>query len=743
MAKQPVTRRCCSFGAVLAVAALVPRAHVQPAWWRGGWRRPHGSEDEVELLSLLGAMLMPKVHVGELFRSFPSPNGEEDLEPTLTAYGILKDSNAALFVQYDGTHGKREGLNDESRKALLAYGPPGSHILHISHTKSRRLKDMVLSIKVGDWQPGDEASLSHVLNNIRKQVSRGLKQVMCPEILERLHSQRPPLLMPDKRDFCVVLSGATVTQESMEYRFLARGFSPASASRILKSAHFSGRCIEAKLESRILHLLNLNQSQSQIEEGIATSSPALGDTLQRDLKRTGQRLSNLGLEQQQVGKAISNSPSILCSSVLQNLEDTVLWLLDLGFSNIQVVKVVSCCPEILDVGNPHMEWFHKLGMTTNQIRKAACAFPMIFGCSVQEDLMPKLEWFLGLGLTKNEIAKLTTTLPRIFAYNIEENLKPKVEWFLQLGMTSEQVAKLVAAFPQALGCSIEQNLKPKVKWLFHLGVPQGQVAKMIAAFPQVLGYSLEQNFKPKVEWLLQLGMTPNQIAKFIVSFPQALGCSIEQNLQPKVEWLLRLGIPQGKVAKVIAASPQVLGYCVEHNLRPKVEWLLQLGMTKGQVAKAVAAFPQFLGYSVEQNLKPKVQWFLQLGLTQDQVAKLIAAFPQVLGCSIERNLKPKVEWFLQLGMTQDQVAKLIVVFPRILGLSVEKNLVPKQALLQEVLGTQGMLDVVLRQPQTMGMSHVRLSTRLLILVKLNQTAKLVTAMKMTRETFKRLFLDDL
>ena len=154
-------------------------------------------------------------------------------------------------------------------------------------------------------------------------------------------------------------------------------------------------------------------------------------------------------------------------------------------------------------------------------------------------------------------------------------------------------------------------------------------------------------------------------------------------------------------------------------------------------------FSRILGYSIEHNLKPKVVFLLQLGMTQGQVAKLIAAFPQVLGYSIKQNLTPKVEWFLQLGMTKGQVAKLIAVFPRILGLSIEKNLAPKQALLQEVLGAQGVLEVVLRQPQTMGMSYQRLSKRLMILVKLNQTAKLVTAMKMTRETFKRRFLDDL
>ena len=745
MAKQPVTRRCCSFGAVLAVAALVPRAHVQPAWWRGGWRRPHGSEDEVELLSLLGAMLMPKVHVGELFRSFPSPNGEEDLEPTLTAYGILKDSNAALFVQYDGTHGKREGLNDESRKALLAYGPPGSHILHISHTKSRRLKDMVLSIKVGDWQPGDEASLSLVLDDIRRQVSHGLKQVMCPEILEqlnRLKSQKGCLHTSEKHDFCVALRGATVNQKSLECRLFARGFSPASINRMLKSAHLSGRCVEAKLESRTLFLLSLNESQSQIRDAIAKSSPALGGALQKNLKQKVQWRSNLD-DQQQVGKAIATTPSILCSNALQNLEETSLWLLDLGLSHRQAAKVVKRCPAIVDSGKPHMEWFFRLGMTKNQIRKAVCAFPLILSCSIQEDLMPKLDWFLGLGLTKKQVAKLTATLPHSLAYSIDKNLKRKVDWLLQLGMRQGQVAKLIAVFPSVLGYSVEQSLKPKVEWFLQLGLTQGQIAKVVAASPQVLGYSIEKKIRPKVEWFSQLGMTHNQVAKLIAVFPAVLGYSVENNLKPKVEWLLQLGMKQHQVVKLFAVFPSLLGFSVEQNLKLKIQWLLQLGMTQEQVAKVVAAFPQVLGCSVKQNLKPKVEWLLQLGMTQGQIAKLIAASPQVLGYSVEQNLKPKVEWFLQLGMMQGQVAKVIAAFPQILSLSIEKNLVPKQALLQDVLGAEGALEVLLRQPQTMGMSYLRLSTRLMILVKRNETEKLVTAMRMTRESFKSRFLDDL
>ena len=230
------------------MALLAPSAHVPPAWWQGGWRRQCvGSAEEVELLSSLAASLMPKLPVSELFRSFPSPDEEDDLEPTMTAYGVMKDPNVALFVLYDGKHGKRENINHAFRKRLLAYGPPGSHILHISHTESRPLEDMVLSIKVGDWHPGDEASLSLVLDDIRTQVSIGLKHLFCPEVLGCIRSKKTAIVSVDMHGFrkaSVALRGAMVKEKLSENRLFAKGFSPASTTRMLKSFCRGKACIK-------------------------------------------------------------------------------------------------------------------------------------------------------------------------------------------------------------------------------------------------------------------------------------------------------------------------------------------------------------------------------------------------------------------------------------------------------------------------------------------------------------------
>ena len=126
-----------------------------PAWWQRGWPRQRiGSVAEVQLLAPLAEVLMPHLEIAEAFRSFPSPKGwgGNYLEPDLAAYGVLKDENAGLFVEYDGywRHGEREGLKMDQQKneALLLFAPKGSCVVRISHTIGMPLQDNVLWIKV-------------------------------------------------------------------------------------------------------------------------------------------------------------------------------------------------------------------------------------------------------------------------------------------------------------------------------------------------------------------------------------------------------------------------------------------------------------------------------------------------------------------------------------------------------------------------------------------------------------------
>eukprot|EP00435_Cladocopium_sp_Y103_P043628 s1111_g12.t1 len=87
---------------------------------------------EVELLAPLAELLMPQTPIAELFRSFPSQKGwgGNYLEPDLAAYGVLKDENARLFVEYDDywRHQEKEGVKrDQEKNAALLGLPRCSH----------------------------------------------------------------------------------------------------------------------------------------------------------------------------------------------------------------------------------------------------------------------------------------------------------------------------------------------------------------------------------------------------------------------------------------------------------------------------------------------------------------------------------------------------------------------------------------------------------------------------------------
>ena len=684
------------------MALLAPRTYVPPAWWQAGWRRPPiGSVKEVELLSHLAAVLMPNTPVGELFRSFPSPDGETDLEPALTAYGILKEQQAALFVFYDcRSTGKGIGMKSKLESVLLAYGPPGSHILCISHTESRALEDKVLCVKVPDWKTGDKVSLSEVLTDLRVQVSFGLGRVLCPEVLQQLEREENSPYITEAEDYNKIadaLRDETSRQEIGSFLFW-KGFSLKSIKRKQMCALLSGKRFETKLWSRIQWLLKSNLRPSQVKETGRNCSFPLGSSLDQNLKVTQQPLLDSGLP---LERAVMRFPSMFCSSAEQNLELTVKWLLDLGLSRRQVMKVIRCCPRVLSIS---VQW------TSSNVQSLV-------------DL---------IGLTKRQVVKIIVGCPDILSTNVNDT----VRWFLDFGFMAPQTANMIASYPGVLALSLELSLKPKVQWLLDLGMTKKQVLKAITASPGILGRSLEGNLKPKVQWFLNMGLKLNQVAKTIALFSNMLLLDIEKSWQPKAAWLLELGLSHDQLAKVFSDFPRILGLSLEQNLKPKVQWFLHVGLTRNQVVKALTAWPSLLSYNVQQNLQPKVAWLFELGLTQNQLAKVISIFPRILGLSLEQNLKPKLRWLEALGLQKDQVLKIISSFPLVLKYSINNNLVHKQLLLRRVFGAVGAAEVVLKHPRILGMSYERLSTRLDVLVARNDTMKLPSAMLMTEEQFQ-------
>eukprot|EP00435_Cladocopium_sp_Y103_P044273 s1570_g12.t1 len=584
-----------------------------PAWWQRGWPRQRiGSVAEVELLAPLAELLMPHVPIAELFRSFPSPKGwgGNYLEPDLAAYGVFKDENAGLFMEYDGywRHGEREGMKVDQQKneALLLYAPKGSYVVRISHSIGKPLKDSVLWVKVKKWRSGDNRLVPKILCDILKQTVMGLKHSLRPEVVQRLQWHADGgLVVPST--FSLDFINAAVSAEN--------GNTINEISSFLETEGFGKKDMDLMLEKCL----------------------APGISIEKQLQPKLQWLSSLGLTSGQVAKAVANHPRILGLSIEMNLKPTAQWFLDFGLTRDQVAKAVAAHPRFLDL-------------------------------SVEQNLKPTIQWFLDLELTKSQVAKAVAIHPQVLCLSIETNLKPTIQWFLDLGLTKSQVAKAVATHPQILSLSIYTNLKPTVEWFSDLGLTKNQVAKAVATNPRILGLSTEQKLKPTARWLLYLGLTKDQVAKAVATHSGILGLSVEQNLKPTVEWFLELGLTKSQIVKAVATFPQILGLSVEQNMKPTVQWLLELGLTKDEVVKAVATFSPILWYSVEKNLNPTVQWFFDLGLKKSQIAKAVTTFPQILGFSIPRNLSPKM-LALEQYFASKSVLELVAKWPQLMGYS--------------------------------------------------------------------------
>eukprot|EP00435_Cladocopium_sp_Y103_P042274 s1111_g11.t1 len=550
-----------------------------PPWWQRGWPRQRvGSVAEVELLAPLAELLMPQMPIAELFRSFPSPKGwgGNYLEPDLTVYGVLKDENAGLFVEYDGywRHGEKEGVKMDQKKnfALLMYAPKGSYVIRISHKISTsRKQGNVIWVKADTWRSGQSRLLGEILCKIIEQAVYGLKDRLDPKVLKRLEVQT--------KTTTTELS-SNVIEFMKQTKGYGRGNTMDEISVLLKSAGFDRASID----------LVLGKS---------------GTTLvHRKLWPTLKWLLELGLTTSQAAKALAKKPNLRDYSIQHKLKPSVQWLLELGLTKSQVVKTVAL-------------------------------FPGVLGLSIEKNLKPSVRWLLELGLTKSQVAKIVAKFPQILGYSIVGNLKPTVQWLIELGLTKSQVAKALTINPQFLGNSMENTLKPTVQWLLDLGLTQNQVVKTVARFPGVLGLSVERKLEPTVQWLLELGLTKSQVAKGLATKPQLLGYSIENNLKPTVHWLFELGLAKSEVAKAVARFPSILGYSIAMKLKPTVQWFLKWGLTQSQVAKAVTTFPPLVGCSIANNLSPKMLLLKEV-FTAERAAEIAAKSPFILGLSYNR-----------------------------------------------------------------------------------------------------------
>ena len=272
-----------------------------PLWWQQGWpRKGAGSVAEAELLAPLGELLMPSMPVGEMFRSFKSPAGwgGHYLEPDLTAYGVLKDENAALFVEYDGyyRHATKEGMERDLLKnaALLEFAPAGSFVVRLGHKGRCRLDGDVLWVSIDTWRTGDYVALGGVLKTALKQMVPRLKLAMCPSVygcLEAHSWKDQPIVISRSaeqlREAAVAMGNGNTTEEISSF-LRGEGFGPADTDKLLRRALVGKVSIQKTLKPLLQFLFELKLTRSQIAKAVANHPAFLRYNVEQNLKPTAQ-----------------------------------------------------------------------------------------------------------------------------------------------------------------------------------------------------------------------------------------------------------------------------------------------------------------------------------------------------------------------------------------------------------------------------------------------------------------------
>ncbi|CAE6950918.1 MTERF4 [Symbiodinium sp. CCMP2456] len=528
----------------LLLLASASVTHLSPpGWWRRGFpRKRYGSFAEVELLSQLGALLCPDMPLEEMFRSFYGKDlaewGGRYLSPDLVLYGVLKDPEAALFIEYDGfyRHFEPRGVEADRRKtrALLTFAPPHSRVLRLSH-QERELDDIADSLVIPRWWPRHRTSLT-------------------ASLLE------------------VVL-------------FLLEG--PLG--------------LHPHLAEHLKICLNKQFRLSEAASLFSCNATLAGDPRAK-LAELDTFLISLGLSEGEVAKAVSRFPQLLGYSIGENLQPTVDWLQGLGLSDSEVAKAVSRCPQLLGLSigenlQPTVDWLQGLGLSDSEVAKAVSRFPQLLCLSIGENLQPTVDWLQGLGLSDSEVAKAVVRRPQLLGCSIGENLQPTVDWLQGLGLSDSEVAKAVSRFPEFLGYSIGENLQPTVDWLQGLGLSDSEVAKAVVRRPQLLGLSIGENLQPTVEWLQGLGLSDSEVAKAVSTYPQSFGCGgVSVRLEPMVDWFVCMGASRSDVRHLVIRFPVIMSLHLSNNLKPKTQLLLQYFPPKEALSLLVAD-PRIFSYS--------------------------------------------------------------------------------------------------------------------------------------------------
>ena len=352
-----------------------------------------GSRAEAELLCQLATLLMPDVPIAEAFRDFPVEKseawGSSRLSPDLTAYGVLKTTDAALFIEYDGyyRHMEPAGLARDMRKtsALLKFAPAGSVVVRIAHFE-RLWKDKSTQVLVDSWFAEHQPLLLKALNQVVASLLHQSRGRLDPTLVLRLEA------------------------------FAAEEGCNKDASTCAKEAELVGMS-----DSR----------RTNLEEFVC---------------------KEVCVNTWQIAKVIAKFPRVLGYSIEANLKPAVEWIKGLGLSQSQVAKVIATFPQVPGLSieanlKPTVEWIKGLSLSQSQVAKLIAKFPPVLSTSIEANLKPTVEWIKGLGLSQSQVAKVIAACPSVHCLSIDANLSVK-HLLLQQYFPGVQAAKLLAQAPR-------------------------------------------------------------------------------------------------------------------------------------------------------------------------------------------------------------------------------------------------------------------------------------------------------
>ena len=143
-------------------------------------------------------------------------------------------------------------------------------------------------------------------------LSEGVCLILVSLLLPTFHVQLG--LVPDHELTKMLSVRSEKVSGKVTKHLNAQWFRKASIERLEKCGLLCGKSVEARLQSRILWLLHLNQSQAQVAEALAGCSPRIGDEVVPMLKQTVHWFSDIGMAQDDFVKAMTTYSSVFVIS---------------------------------------------------------------------------------------------------------------------------------------------------------------------------------------------------------------------------------------------------------------------------------------------------------------------------------------------------------------------------------------------------------------------------------------------